>query len=174
MGLLWPTFLQIPKKSTAAEWMIFMSTEPNQQNPYSNAAQAYQQAGHAALNPVEIVVALYEGMLRNLEGAKNAYVERNLEQMCLLNEKTFRILAALQSHLDFEKGGNTAPALDNFYRIVFVRLANVLEKDDPAEEFEYLKSNIRDIYSKWSLLAKKISDQQKEILAEQGGISAQE
>jgi flagellar protein FliS len=151
-----------------------MSTEPNQQNPYGNAAQAYQQAGHAALNPVEIVVALYEGMLRNLEGAKNAYTENNLEQMCLLNEKTFRILAALQSHLDFEKGGDTAPALNDFYKILFIRLAKVLEKDDPAKEFEYLKSNIRDIYSKWSLLARKVSDQQKELMAEQSGISIQE
>jgi len=154
--------------------MVFMSTEADQQNPYGDAAQAYQQAGHTALNPVEIVVALYEGMLRNLEGAKTAYEEENLEQMCLLNEKTFRILGALQSHLDFEKGGDTAPALNDFYKIVFVRLAKVLEKDDPAQEFEYLKDNIRDIYSKWSLLAKKISDQQKEIMAEQGGVSMQE
>ncbi len=152
-----------------------MNTEPNQQNPYSNAAQAYQQAGHNAVNnPVEIVVALYEGMLRNLEGAKNAYVEKNLERMCELNEKTFRILAALQSHLDFENGGDTAPALDDFYRIVFVRLAKVLEKDDPAAEFDYLKSNVRDIYSKWSLLAKKINDQQKEIAEERGGVSIRE
>jgi len=152
-----------------------MSTEPNQQNPYGNAAQAYQQTGQNAVNnPVEIVVALYEGILRNLEGAKNSYVENNLEKMCELNEKTFRILAALQSHLDFEKGGDTAPALDDFYRILFVRLAKVLEKDDPAQEYEYLKDNIRDVYSKWSLLAKKIEDQQKEILAEQGSVSIQE
>ncbi|MCK5375345.1 MAG: flagellar protein FliS, partial [Alphaproteobacteria bacterium] len=59
----------------------------NQQNPsYDNAAQAYQQARHTALNPVEIVVALYEGMLRNLDGAKNAYESRELEKMCQLNE----------------------------------------------------------------------------------------
>lgn len=147
----------------------------NQQEVYGNAAQAYQQAGQKALNPVEIVVALYEGILRNLEGAKNAYAERNLEKMCALNEKTFRILGALQSHLDFEKGGDTAPALNDFYKIVFVRLAKVLEQEDPVAEFDYLKSNVRDIYSKWSLLAKKVSDQQKEIMAQQQGqVSAQE
>ncbi len=139
-----------------------MSTESSKQNPYNNATKAYRQAGHAALNPVEIVVALYEGMLRNIEGAKNAYKENNLEQMCVLNEKTFRILAALQSHLDFEKGGKTAPALDDFYKIVFVRLAKVLERDNPCNEFDYIRSNIRDVYDKWSLLAKKMSDQQKD------------
>jgi flagellar protein FliS len=151
-----------------------MSTETDRQTPYGNAAQAYQQAGHTAMNPVEIVVALYEGMLRNLEGAKTAYSERNLEKMCELNEKTFRILAALQSHLDFEKGGDTAPALNDFYKILFVRLTNVLQQEDPVAEFEVLQSNLRDIYSKWSLLAKKINDQQKEIMAEQGGVSTQE
>ncbi|MCK5384743.1 MAG: flagellar protein FliS [Alphaproteobacteria bacterium] len=145
----------------------------NQQEVYGNAAQAYQQTGQTALNPVEIVLALYEGILRNLEGAKNSYVENDLENMCALNEKTFRILAALQSHLDFEKGGDTAPALDDFYRILFMRLTKVLEKDDPAQEFDYLKSNVRDIYSKWSLLTKKIIDQQKEM-AEQGRVSVQE
>ena len=150
-----------------------MSTTPEQQNPYGNAAQAYQQAGQKALNPVEIVVALYEGILRNLEGAKNAYAENDLEKMCALNEKTFRILGALQSHLDFENGGDTAPALNEFYKIVFVRLANVLQQEDPVAEFEVLQSNVRDIYSKWSLLAQKVSDQQKEMAA-QGQVSVQE
>ena len=150
-----------------------MSTDPEQQNPYGNAAQAYQQAGQKALNPVEIVVALYEGILRNLEGAKSAYAENDLDKMCALNEKTFRILGALQSHLDFEKGGDTAPALNEFYKIVFVRLTAVLQQEDPVAEYEVLQSNVRDIYSKWSLLAQKVSDQQKEMAA-QSQVSAQE
>lgn len=146
-----------------------------QTKTYGNAAQAYQQAGQTALNPIEIVVALYEGILRNLEGAKNAYTASNLEEMCALNEKTFRILAALQSHLDFEKGGDTAPALNDFYKILFVRLAKVLEKDDPVAEFEYMQENVRDVYSKWSLLAQKADEQQKEIATQHAGsVSVQE
>lgn len=154
----------------------------NQQpNSYGNAAQAYKQVGQSALNPVEIVVALYEGILKNLEEAKNAYSEQNLEEMCLLNEKTFRILGALQAHLDFENGGETAPALNDFYKIVFVRLTNILQKEDPVSEFDYLRNNVRDVYEKWSLLSKKVMDQQRSIIAEQqergqtqGKISIQE
>ncbi|MFP4098543.1 MAG: flagellar export chaperone FliS [Alphaproteobacteria bacterium] len=145
----------------------------NQENPYGNAAQAYKQAGQKALNPVEIVVALYEGIIRNLDEAKAAYGGNDLEKMCRINEKTFRILSALQSHLDFEQGGDTAPALNDFYKIIFVRLTKILEHDDPAQEFDYLKNNVHEVYAKWSLLSRKISDQQKTMI-EEGQTSIQQ
>lgn len=132
-------------------------------NPYGAATQAYQQAGQTALNPVEIVVALYDGILRNIEEAKNAYIDKNLEKMCHTNEKTFRIITALQCHLDFEKGGDTAPALNKFYNIIFSRLAKILESKDPCQEYEYIQSNVRDIYIKWSKLARKVREQGKNL-----------
>lgn len=125
-------------------------------DPYRNQAfNAYQKAHEHGMNNVDIVVALYQGIIRNLEAARLAYQDNDLGKMCQTNQKTFRILAALQCHLDFEKGKDTAPALDNFYTAIFVRLAKVLERPDPAGEFRYLESNVRDVYAQWKKLAQK-------------------
>lgn len=126
-------------------------------NHYSMATNAYQKASEASMNPVEIVVALYQGILVNLDGAKTAYQERDWEKMCRLNEKSFRIMAALQCHLDYQKGGKTAPALDKFYTSLFVRLARVTETPDPYLEYVYLEGVVRDVYDQWKKLAHKVS-----------------
>lgn len=126
-------------------------------SPYGTAAHAYQKAKDASLNPVEIVVALYDGILANLGEAKTAYQEQNWEQMCQLNEKSFRIMAALQCHLDHQKGGKTASALDSFYTSLFVRLARVMETTDPYMEYGYLEGVVQDVHNQWKKLAYKIS-----------------
>lgn len=125
------------------------------EKPRNMAVNAYQKAQEHGLGPVDIVVALYQGMLKNIDAAKIAYQEKDLGKMCQMNEKTFRILAALQCHLDFEKGANTATALDVFYTAFFVRLTRVLESADPYHEYLYLEDTLRDVYGEWKKLAEK-------------------
>lgn len=123
---------------------------------HNTAANAYQTTGYTALSPIETVVALYRGIITNLDAAKISYQAKNLEEVCQLNEKTFRILAALQCHLDFEHGGDTAPALDKFYTALFIHLAKVLEAPDPAAEYTYLGQTTREVYDKWQILSNKM------------------
>jgi flagellar biosynthetic protein FliS len=125
------------------------------EQPYNHAVSAYRKAQEHALHPVDIVVALYQGMLKNLNEAKVAYENRDLDKMCAINEKTFRILAALQCHLDFEQGKNTAITLDSFYTAFFVRLVRVLETPAPVQEYSYLEATLHDVYDEWKKLAEK-------------------
>lgn len=113
------------------------------------AAMAYQKISHTSMSGFEIVVALYEGIIKNIEQAKNAYLEGKLDHMCNLNDKTYNILIALQSHLDFEKGGEEAQYLNQFYNSIFTTLSRVLRAPEPAAEFDKILIHIQPVYKRW-------------------------
>lgn len=121
-----------------------------------NAANAYLRASEKGMAPIEIVVALYQGLMRNIQAAKTAYRERDLGKMCIYNEKSFNILLALQTHLDHEQGGQAAVALDRFYTAVFLNIAKILEKSDPYQEYSIIEHHISDVCGQWMSLSRKI------------------
>ena len=124
-------------------------------NPYEQAGKAYLTRMSDSVSSLEIVVLLYQGMIKNLIGARQAYACGDLETMCTLNQKTVNILMALQTHLDFKNGGEAAVALDRFYTSVFVHLTKVLEATDIEGEFRYIEGNVADVYRFWQKLASR-------------------
>lgn len=120
-----------------------------QNNPYEKAATAYRSAYVNNIDGFGIVVELYKGMMGNIEQAKNAYQAGQLEQMCRLNEKTNKILVVLQSHLDFEQGGDAAIFLNQFYNSIFASLSKVLRTQDPEREFDRIRTSIEPVYQRW-------------------------
>lgn len=114
------------------------------------------RASEKGLAPVEIVVALYQGLIRNIQAAKMAYHDRDLGKMCTHNQKAVNILIALQSHLDHEQGGTTAKALDQFYTAVFLNITKILDKSDPYSEFGIIEHHVEDVCSQWMSLSRKI------------------
>ena len=131
-------------------------------NPYKRSAAigAYTAAKSNASSPVEIVVMLYEAMLRNIEGARVAYEARDLATMCRLNQKTFKILMALQTNLDFERGGTKAQALNQFYTAVFLHLSQVLTATEPSLTFRHISGHVRDVCEFW----RKVADREQKAL----------
>lgn len=118
-------------------------------NPYQQAASAYQGAHETHMSGYDVVVELYKGIIKNVGAAKTAYQDGDLEQMCKLNEKTTKILIALQSHLNHEQGGEAAAFLDSFYTGLFGQLMGVLRKEDPAAEFDAVLERIKPVYEIW-------------------------
>lgn len=132
-------------------------------NPYEQAGKAYRARMSNGLSGIEIVVLLFEGMIKNLQAARLAYERRDLESMCVLNQKTINILMALQTHLDFENGGEAAQSLDRFYTSVFVHLTKVLEATDIEGEFRYIEGNVSDVYRYWQKLASRLLAERRSI-----------
>lgn len=132
--------------------MYTMSNENN----YTQAINAYGQAEKAKpLNGVQIAEKLYEAILKNLYKAKKLHEDGKLDEMVKVNANTFDIIAALQTRLNHEdeEAKETSQFLYRFYNIVFVKLAMVLEIEDPIKEFDDLINYVKPVHQRWHNLA---------------------
>jgi flagellar biosynthetic protein FliS len=116
---------------------------------YKQAATAYRDTYVSNMSNFDIVVELYKGILKNVRQAKSAYQADKLDEMCGFVEKANRILIALQSHLDFDNGGEASVFLNNFYNGIFSSLSSVLRTTNPEETFDRILENIQPIYEIW-------------------------
>ncbi len=116
---------------------------------YQDAATAYQDAYVSNMSGFEIVVELYKGISKNILLAKKSYESEKLDEMCKYIEKTNKILIALQSHLNHDKGGEAAVYLNNFYNGIFVSLSKVLSQPKPAEAFDHILNTVQPVYEIW-------------------------
>lgn len=122
-------------------------------NPYKMASQAYQKKSDETLTPLQIVVELYKGMIKNTKLAKQSWENRQLDVMCSYIDKNFNILEALQSNLDLEKGGEDAVFLNRFYTVIFSSLTLATSKPDPSAYFDQIISYIQQVHDRWYVLA---------------------
>lgn len=122
-------------------------------NPYQKASQAYQKKNDDTLTPLQIVVELYKGMIKNTKLAKQCWESRQLDVMCNYIEKNTDILEALQSNLDLENGGEDAAFLNRFYTVIFSSLSLATAKPDPSAYFDEIISYIQQVHDRWYALA---------------------
>ncbi len=122
-------------------------------NHYNKASQAYQRHSDNALSPLQIVVELYKGMLRNVRTAKESYQAGQLDVMSQNIIKTFDVLEALQGSLDLEKGGEDAAFLNRFYNVIFSALSMATAKPDPVKEFDGILAYIQQVHDRFAALA---------------------
>lgn len=79
----------------------------------------YQQQSLSGMNGVELIVALYDGMVRFLYRAIQAIEANDVRERRIAIKRTFEILMHLQSRLRMDIGGNSAKALSEFYAAIF-------------------------------------------------------
>ena len=111
---------------------------------YTRAAAAYRSADIQP--PARQIVLLPESAIRRLEEARAAIDERRIEARFNLVMKAHAIVAALQSSLDFDQGGEIAPMLDRLYGHLLERLTAINLRNDPAicDELIELHGRMRD------------------------------
>ncbi len=122
-------------------------------NPYQKASQAYQKSSDDNLSPIQIVVELYKGLLKNTKMAKQAWMAGHLDQMSNHIIKSFDIIEALQNGLDLENGGEDAAFLNRFYTVVFSALSQVSSKPDPAAYFDEIITYVQQVHDRWYSMA---------------------
>ena len=113
----------------------------------------YQQQAVAGMNPVELVVALYDGMVRFLYRAIRAIEANDVHERRVAIKRTLDILMHLQSRLRMDIGGTSAKALAEFYAAIFAlciegsRLASV-------DRLKEAIACVQDVREAWHIVAK--------------------
>lgn len=119
-------------------------------NPYG-FARAYQAQSVLTASPGQLVLMLYDGALRFLGQAKDAFATgdenpRRIEQINTALVRTQNILAELQSNLNLAAGGEHAANLYRLYDYYLRRLfeANIRKELQPVVEVESMVRQLRD------------------------------
>ena len=132
---------------------------------YSNITQAYQNAERQALeetnDPHLIIMTMLDALVKSMQifvdniDLKNG---GNAEMKSKHFSRAISIIYALQSSLDFEKGGDIANNLFQLYEYSRVKLIEDLGKgvaDSTPQAIEVIAS-IRDA---WEEMGKQVSDE---------------
>jgi flagellar protein FliS len=112
----------------------------------------YQQQAIAGMNGVELIVALYDGMVRFLYRAIHAIEVNDIAERRIAIKRTLDILMHLQSRLRMDIGGSSAKALSEFYAAIFAlclngsRLASV-------DRLKEAIACIRDVREAWQIVS---------------------
>src|SRR5271157_5817452 len=87
-----------------------------------DSAFAYHQSSAFGASPVGQVVALYDTILRDLHRATAAIDTGEIEKRCNSINHALTVIGELQGVLDFERGGEPAQNLNNFYNVTRVMI----------------------------------------------------
>lgn len=114
---------------------------------------SYQEQMLAGKNPVELIVALYDGMLRFLSEAIAAVERGDVSARRIAIKRVFDILMHLQSRLRMDVGGSSAHSLSEFYAAIFALCLEGSRLSSVAR-FEEAMACIRDVREAWDVAAR--------------------
>jgi flagellar protein FliS len=128
----------------------------------------YEQQAIAGMNPVELIVALYDGMTRFLHRAIAAIETHDQRERRIAIGRVLDILMHLQTRLRMDVGGSSARALSEFYASIFALCleGSRLESTDRLREAVRC---IRDVREAWGVAAR--DPEVLRLLAERDGIT---
>lgn len=112
----------------------------------------YQQQAIAGMNPVELIVALYDGMIRFLCQAIAAIESKDDSRRRIAVGRVLQILMHLQSRLRMDIGGSSAKALSEFYASIFA-LCLEGSRLESADRLREAIGCIRDVREAWDVAA---------------------
>jgi len=102
---------------------------------------------------VDLVVALYDGIVRFLSDAVAAVERGNAEERRIAVKRALDIIIHLQARLRMDIGGKPAQALSEFYTAVF---AQILQASQSASKgkFEHAIDCVRNVRDAWRQVAR--------------------
>ena len=111
--------------------------------------------GHAleGASAVDLVVALYDGIVRFLSMAVTAVERGDTEERRAAVKRALDIIIHLQARLRMDVGGRPAEALGEFYTAVF---AQILQASQSASKpkFEHAIECVKDVREAWRQVAR--------------------
>lgn len=123
-------------------------------------ARAYRELAVGGASPVGLIVILYEEVIRCLRRSLDAVQRQQIERRTRELSHAMIVIGHLQSVLDFEKGGQVARSLSNFYNS---SRAKILECSGPnaAQILETLAAEFSGIAEGWQQIDRELSKQQE-------------
>jgi flagellar protein FliS len=93
---------------------------------------AYREAAVQGISPVELVIMLYDVLVRDMKRVIAAIQSGSIEDRVNHSNHAFEALLELECSLDMENGGSTARDLSRFYSHVRAKVMEVQFKLAPA------------------------------------------
>ena len=114
---------------------------------------SYQQHALDGASAVDLVVALYDGIIRFLYSAENAVDRKDERARRIAVKRALDIIIHLQARLRMDVGGKPAEVLSEFYASV---LAEILQASQSASREKFLHSIecVRNVRDAWRQVAK--------------------
>jgi len=97
---------------------------------YNDGIRKYQETMVTTMGPERMIVMLYEGIYRHLEGARAALGKGDIAAKATHLQKAQAIVTELNRSLDHEIGGDVAANLSSIYDYCFSELINAQIKGD--------------------------------------------
>ncbi|HTJ30010.1 MAG TPA: flagellar export chaperone FliS [Acidobacteriaceae bacterium] len=131
---------------------------------------SYQEHALDGASPVELVVALYDGILRFLHTAIAAVERGDVEGRRAAVKRALAIVIHLQARLRMDIGGRPAQVLSEYYASMFALIVQA-SLAASAERFEEVIGCIRNVRDAWRQVAQDPTAQLPPMQAK--GIAAQ-
>lgn len=115
---------------------------------------SYQEHALDGASAVDLVVALYDGIIRFLYAAMEAVERGNAEQRRAAVKRALDIILHLQARLRMDVGGRPAEALSEFYASIF---AQILQASQSAskQKFEHAIACVCNVRDAWRQVARQ-------------------
>lgn len=119
---------------------------------YGNQAQEYRKNAVLGASPAQLVVMLYDGALRFIEGGRAAMRAKDLARQNDALQRAQRIVSELLGTLDHDGGGEIAANLARLYHFVLSGLveANIYDKEEPLDA---AAATLRELREAWVQIA---------------------
>ena len=114
---------------------------------------SYQQQALAGATGVELIVALYDGLIRFLYRAMQCVEENDVHGRRVAVKKVLDILTYLEARLRPDLGGAVAASLADFYSTMFTMTLEASHFES-KEQFEEVISLVRNVREAWVLVAR--------------------
>ncbi len=112
----------------------------------------YQQRALEAASAVDLVVALYDGMIRFLHVAREAAERGDAEGRRAAVKRALDIIIHLQARLRMDIGGRPAQVLSEFYASIFAQILQASQAASPAK-FAHAIECVRNVRDAWKQVA---------------------
>jgi flagellar protein FliS len=119
---------------------------------YGRIAHEYRKNAVNGASPLQLVIMLYDGALRYMEGGRHAIAHGDLNKQNEQLQKAQKIVMELMSCLDMEQGGEVARNLLSLYTYVLNELVKA-NLEDSADRIDRCMKVFRDLRESWASIA---------------------
>ena len=113
----------------------------------------YRERALEGASAVDLVVALYDGMIRFLYAAMDAVERGDAEGRRAEVKRALDIIIHLQARLRMDVGGRPAEALSEFYVSIFAQILQASQSASRAK-FEHAIHCVRNVRDAWRQVAR--------------------
>lgn len=118
---------------------------------------SYQQHALEGASAVDLVVALYDGIIRFLYAAIDGVEQGDTSARRSAVKRALDIIIHLQARLRMDVGGRPAQALSEFYASIFAQILQASQAASKAK-FEHAIHCVRNVRDAWREVARGTND----------------